>query len=262
MNKAISADGTTIAFDRSGEGPPVIVVGGAFSERTHFAVVQLAEHLAPHFTVYNYDRRGRGDSTDTAPYGVDREVDDLHALIADAGGQAHVYGLSSGAALALLAAARGLPITKLVMHEPPFTVDDSRPPVPEDFAVRLAELVAAGRRGDAVEYFMTNGMGMPNEAIGPMRAAPVWPALEGLAHTLVYDTAIMGNNTLPARQAAAVMAPTLVIAGGESPAWLRNAALALADAVPNAEHRVLEGQDHFAPDQVTIAQVLVEFLRS
>jgi pimeloyl-ACP methyl ester carboxylesterase len=235
------------------------VVGGAFSERSHPTVVELAEHLAPHFTVYNYDRRGRGDSGDTAPYTIDREIEDLAALITEAGGLAYVYGLSSGAALALRAAAHRLPITKLAANEPPFTVDDNRSPLPADFATHLAELVSVGQRGDAVEFFMTAGMGMPAQAIAPMRTMPMWPALETLAHTLVYDTTIMGDNSLPTQHAAAVTSPTLVLAGADSPAWLRNSAQALADTIPNAQHHTLEGQSHFAPDQAAIARVLIEF---
>jgi pimeloyl-ACP methyl ester carboxylesterase len=259
MSNVVSKDGTVIAFDRSGEGRPVILVAGAFGERSHPAMVELAGHLAPHFTVYNYDRRGRGDSGDTAPYAVDCEIEDIEALIEEAGGSARVYGLSSGAALALQAAARQLPIEMLAVHEPPFAVDDTRPPLPADFAARLSQLVSADRRGDAVEYFMTKGMGLPAETIGQMRHAPMWPGLEGLAHTLVYDTAVMGDNSLPADQAAAVKAPTLVLAGAESVPWLRAAALALADVVPGAQHRTLEGQSHFAPDQAAIARVLVEY---
>jgi pimeloyl-ACP methyl ester carboxylesterase len=153
MNTVRSKDGTSIAFDKSGEGPPLILVDGAFMHRS-FGQPELAERLAEAFTVFRYDRRGRGDSGDTAPYAVEREVDDLQALIEAAGGSAYVYGISSGAALAIEAAARGAAISKLALYEAPFIVDDSRPPVPDDVVAQLNELLAANRRGDAVRLFL------------------------------------------------------------------------------------------------------------
>src|ERR671937_523006 len=167
-----SKDGTTIAFDQPGDGPSIILVGGAMSTRS--ASVPLAALLAPHFTVFAYDRRGRGASGDTAPYAVEREVDDLDALISAAGGSAFVFGHSSGAVLALEVAARGLAITKLALYEPPFIVDDSRPPLPRDYVTQLTELIAAERRGDAVAYFMTTAVAVPGGMVGPMRSAAPW----------------------------------------------------------------------------------------
>jgi pimeloyl-ACP methyl ester carboxylesterase len=260
MRKVHSKDGTTIAFDQSGKGSPIILVGGAFQHRSiDPRTAQLATLLAPHFTVFHYDRRGRGDSSDMAPYAVEREVEDLGALIAEAGGSAFVYGMSSGAALALEAAARGLAITKLALYEPPFIVDDSRPRLPEDFATQLTELVSSGRRGDAVELFMTKAAEVPVEVVAQMRNAPFWPAVEAVAHTLIYDTTIMGdNNALPTERVASVTVPTLVIDGGASPKWMRNAAQAVADALPNAQRRTLAGQTHdVAPE--ALAPVLEEF---
>src|ERR671937_2228400 len=169
-----SKDGTTIAFDQPGDGPSIILVGGAMSTRS--ASVPLAALLAPHFTVFAYDRRGRGASGDTAPYAVEREVDDLDALISAAGGSAFVFGHSSGAVLALEAAARGLAITKLALYEPPFIVDDSRPPLPKDYVAHLTELVSSGRRGEAVAYFMTTRVGLPVDAVAQMCHDPMWPA--------------------------------------------------------------------------------------
>jgi pimeloyl-ACP methyl ester carboxylesterase len=168
MSKVISRDGTAIAFDRSGQGPVLILVTGAIATRSDAA--SLAARLSPHFSVFAYDRHGRGESGDTPPYAVEREVEDLDALITEAGGSAFVYGHSSGAALALEAARRlSTKITKLAVYEPPFIVDDSRPPVPKDYLTRLTELVSSGRRGDAVEYFATKGVGVPLEA-APDRA--------------------------------------------------------------------------------------------
>jgi pimeloyl-ACP methyl ester carboxylesterase len=243
MRNVRSRDGTTIAFDRSGEGPPVILVGGAFNDRS--AVAPLAAQLERHFTAVAYDRRGRGESGDASGYAVDREVDDLEALIVDAGGSAFVYGQSSGAVLALEAAARGLPITKLALFEPPYIVDGSRPRPPEDLATQLAELTSSGRRDDAVELFITKAVGLPADAVDEMRAAPMWPALEGVAHTLAYDTHIMGaGNRLPTERLASVTVPTLVVDSAGSPAWLREAAQAVAETLPEARRRTLEGQFH------------------
>ena len=259
MKKVHSKDSTAIAFDQLGQGPAIILVGGAFTDRSQPTLVQLAALLAPHFTVFNYDRRGRGESSDTAPYAVEREVEDLEALIIEAGGSAFVCGFSSGAALALEAAARGLAITKLALYEPPFIVDDSRPPLPQDFATQLSELVSSGRRGDAAELFMTKAAEAPVEVVAQMRHAPFWPGVEAVAHTLIYDTTIMGdNNALPTERIASVGIPTLVIDGGASPAWMRNAAQAVADILPDAQRRTLEGQTHdVAP--AALAPVMEEF---
>ena len=260
MSEVRSKDGTPIAFDRSGAGPPLIVVLGALNDRSSAA--PFAEALGPNFTLYAYDRRGRGDSGDTPPYAVDREVEDIDALISEAGGSAVVYGHSSGAVLALEAAARGLAIPKLALYEPPFIVDDSRPSLPGNYVATLQELASSGRRGDAVAYFMTAGVGLPAEMADQMRGAPMWPALEELAPTLVYDGIIMGDTmsgrALPSEWAISVTVPTLVMDGGASPAWQRNAVRALADLLPHAQGRSLEGQDHDVAPEV-LAPVLVEF---
>jgi pimeloyl-ACP methyl ester carboxylesterase len=254
-NTTISQDGTAIAFDRSGQGPAIVLVAGALSTRS--SAGPLAALLAPHFTVFSYDRRGRGDSGDTPPYAVDREIQDLEAVIQQAGGSAFAYGHSSGAALALAAAMRGVAITRMALYEPPFMIDDTLPRPPKDYAAQLAGFIASGRRGDAVEYFMTQAVGVPAEQIAPMRAAPMWPALEAIAHTLLYDTAIMGDLTVPA-QAVSVKVPTLVIDGGASPAWARNAVQAVARAIPGAQRRTLPGQTHGVDPQI-LAAVLIEF---
>jgi pimeloyl-ACP methyl ester carboxylesterase len=260
MNTITSMDGTTIAFDRSGDGPPLVLVGGALSDRS--AAVSLAEALAPRFSVFAYDRRGRGDSGDTAPYAVQREVEDLAAVVAEAGGSAFVFGHSSGAALVLEAAAHGLPVTKLALYEPPFVIDDGHEPLPDDYVERLTELSASGHGGDAVEYFLTSGPGVPPEVIAGMRDEPFWPAMEAMAHTLAYDGEIMGDTMagrpLPADRWASVTVPTLVMDGDQSPEWARNSVAALAEVLPNAERRSLAGQDHGAASEV-LAPVLVEF---
>jgi pimeloyl-ACP methyl ester carboxylesterase len=261
MERATSKDGTTIAFDRSGQGSAIVLVGGALSDRS--AAFPMAARLAPRFTAIAYDRRGRGDSGDTAPYAVDREVEDIEALILAVGGSASVFGHSSGAVLAL-EAARTLPdrIPKLALYEPPFIVDDSRPPLPEDYVARLDELVSTGRRGDAVEFFMTTGPSVPAEAVAGMRQEPFWPSMEAVAHTLAYDGTIMGDamsgSPAPLERWASVAVPTLVMDGGASPDWQRHAVLALVDILPAARHRTSEGQDH-GPDTEVLATALEEF---
>jgi pimeloyl-ACP methyl ester carboxylesterase len=257
MTSVTSKDGTAIEFDRLGQGPGVIVVGGILGDRSQQA--PLAALLAEHFTVFNYDRRGHGKSGFTPPYAVEREIEDLDAIIDAAGGEAFVYGTSGCGVLALYAAAAGLApkIKKLAIWEPPYIVDDSRPPAPRDYKEQLTKLLAAGRRGDMVELFMTQAVGMPVEIVAQMRQAPWWPFQEALAHTLIYNADIMGDFSLPTERVASVTVPTLVIDGGEMP-WLSHAAQAVADALSNAQRRTLPGQPHnVAPE--AIAPVLVEF---
>ena len=242
ISRVISRDGTAIAYERSGHGPPVILVMGAFNDRGTGA--PLAAFLAPDFTVFTYDRRGRGDSGDTAPYAVERELEDLAALLGEAGGSAAVFGFSSGAVLGLQAAAHGLAITKLALYDAPFDVDGRHRPA-VDHAARLAALVQAGRRGDAVEYFQSQVVGLPAELVAQIRHAPVRPALEQMAHTLVYDMTIIGDGSLPTRLAASVKVPVLVIDSGDfGRASMRRAAQALAAALPDGRHLALEEQHH------------------
>ncbi len=250
MDKVRSKDGTAIAFDRSGEGPPIILVVGAFNARATGA--PLAAALQERFSVINYDRRGRGDSGDTLPYAVEREVEDLEALIEEAGGSASVFGYSSGAVLSLIAAARGLAITKLALYEPPLIAEGNRIERPEGLAARLAGLVEAGNRGDAVALFQTEGIGLPADVVAQLRQAPFWPALEAMARTLEYETKILGDGSLPTELAASVAAPILVIAGGESFPYMRETTSALAEVIPDARARLLEGQTH--DDVVPLAQ--------
>jgi pimeloyl-ACP methyl ester carboxylesterase len=256
MDTVTSKDGTTIAFDRSGDGPPVVLISGGPSDRSGNA--QLAGLLAPRLTVYNYDRRGRGDSGDSPPYAVDREYEDLAAVIAAAGGSAALIGYSGTGNIALEAAARGLPVTKLALWEPPFVVDDSRPPVPKDWGQRIEELVAAGRPGDALEYWITTVVGAPVDA--RMRQSPLWAAMEPNAHMLVRDAALLGDFSLPAERLASVAVPTLVLDGGEMP-WLSRGVRALVEVLPNAQHRALAGQPHGIAMEV-LAAAVIDFLAS
>jgi pimeloyl-ACP methyl ester carboxylesterase len=255
MDTVTSKDGTSIAYDRLGQGPPVILVSGGSVDR--WSNAPLADLLAPRFTVFNYDRRGRGPSGDTPPYAVVREVEDIDAVIAAAGGSAGLYGSSSGAALGLEAAAAGLPVTKLAMWEPPYILDPNFRP-PADTAATFTRLVSEGRRGDAVEFFMSKVVGMPAEFVAQARSQPWWKATEDLAHTLAYDATIMGDYSPPLERAAAVTTPTVVLAGGASFPFMRETAQLLADALPNGSTRILEGQDHnVSPD--VLAPALMEF---
>lgn len=260
MEKTKSRDGTLIAFEKRGSGAPLILVGGALSDRASAA--SLASILESGFSVFSYDRRGRGDSGDTEPYSIEREVEDLAALIQVAGGSAFVFGHSSGAALALESAARGLPIPKLALYEPPFIVDGARESLPEGYTAQLASLLSSGRRGEAVTYFLINGVQVPEPAVSRMQSSPMWSDMERMAHTLLYDQAIMEDKMsgtgIPKGQWDSVDIPTLVIEGGASPAWMRNSAAMLAKALPKGQHRSLDGQTHGA-DPAVLAPVLEAF---
>ncbi len=259
MDKVRSSDGTTIAFDRLGAGTPVILVsGGASTGRAIHA--QLAELLAADFTVLNYDRRGRGDSGDTPPYAIEREIQDLNDVITEAGGAAALFGNSSGAVLALHAAAAGLPVTKLALWEPPFMLDPDAPRRQREYVAQLTKLLEAGRRGDAMALFMKT-VGLPGEMIAGMRQAPMWSGLEALAHTLAYDAAIMGDGMLPTGLVASIKAPTLVLDGSDTGAWAADSAKALSAALPNAQRRTLTGQNHNVASDV-LAPVLGTSSRS
>ncbi|UKS30979.1 alpha/beta hydrolase [Paenibacillus sp. HWE-109] len=249
MNSFLSKDGTKIVYDKVGQGPALILVAGAFSYRKFPGMVKLAKLLSEHFTVYNYDRRGRGNSGDTECYDTAREIEDLQAMIAEAGGAASVWGLSSGAVLALQAAAKGVMMTKLALHEPPFVVDAADRKPPEDFLRHVTELIAADRRAEAITYFMTKGMGAPSFVVGMMRMMPgVWSKLMAVAHTLPYDAALldgfMDGKALPSRLWSNVKVPTLVLEGTESPAGLRHGAQALARVLPNAQLVSKKGLGH------------------
>lgn len=255
MEKTTSADGTVIAYDRTGDGPPLVYVGGAFNLRS--AGEPVAALLKSRFTVLSYDRRGRGDSGDTAPYAVEREIEDLAAVLDAAGGAAAVYGMSSGAALVIRAAAAGLPITGLALYEPPYSLGEDGPARAHEYVERLTAALSAGRRDQAVEMFLRN-VGTPAAMVAQMRHAPIWPAFEAIAPTLAYDAALLGDGTPPADLLGAVAAPTLVIDGGASPDWMHRTALRVAELVPGASHETLDGQTHdVSPD--VLVPVLAEF---
>jgi len=258
MNTVQSADGTTIAFDQFGDGPPLIVVVGAFCDRS--SPRTLAEVLGENLAVFTYDRRGRGASGDTPPYSVERELEDLDALIREAGGAPFVFGHSSGAVLALEAAARGLPIGKLAVYEPPYIVDGTRAR-PDKLGERVRALIASGQRSEGMKLFLTEGPEVPPDAIAAMEAGPGWSPMEAIAHTLPYDLEICGDQTLPRSRLAKIEVPTLALSGGASPDWARNAVDAVAAAIPGAQHTSLDGQTHGAADDV-LAPVLLKFFLS
>jgi pimeloyl-ACP methyl ester carboxylesterase len=249
MGTTHSADGTTIGFDSWGNGRALIMVDGATGYRaTSQLPGQVAELLRPEFGVYAYDRRGRGESGDTAPYAPQREIEDLAAVIDVAGAPALVCGFSSGAVLALDAAAAGLPIEKLALFEPPFIVDDSRPPLPADYVERLDAAVANGRPGEAVEIFLTAAIGLPAGVVAGMRQSPFWPTLEAVARTIAYDGRIMGTTMsgapLPTDRWAALTVPTLIMYGKGTEPWLITAARALANVLPTASLQGVDGAQH------------------
>jgi pimeloyl-ACP methyl ester carboxylesterase len=263
VHSVTSGDGTRIVFERLGDGPPVILVAGASCDR---AITRpLAEELAKHFTVINYDRRGRGDSGDTQPYAVEHEIEDIGALIAEAGGTASVYGHSSGAALALRAAARSLPINRLVLHEPPYSPDSEEwRNASREYGERLRTLLTEGRRGDAAALFMTT-VGMPQEMVEGMRKEPWWAGMEKVAPALAYDSEIMDDisrgGTIPTGLLGTVPSPTLVLCGGASPAWMIDVGRRVADGLPDGRLGILEGQEHAVPPEVLVP-VLAGFFTS
>jgi pimeloyl-ACP methyl ester carboxylesterase len=251
VERVTSADGTAIAYERRGEGPPVIVVDGALCSRSFGPSPKLAPLLASEFQVITFDRRGRGESGDTAPYSVEREVEDLAALVKVVGKGVALYGSSSGAALSIRAVASGLPVQRLVIYETPFVFPDGPSPVPPDRQSEIEQMVARGRRGDAVKTFMRM-VGVPAVVLPLMRVMPgVWSSLTAVAHTLPYDFALLGHSAagkpLPAEISAAMGAihvPTLVGVGGKSPAWMRHTMERVAGAIAGAKLRVLDGQTH------------------
>lgn len=257
MHKVISRDGTTIAYERIGTGPPLVLLGGGFRDHTAFA--PLIPHLQEDFTTYTYDRRGRGESGDSPHYAVEREVEDIAAIVAEAGGEAAVFGGSSGGILALEAAIAGVPMPKLILLEPPYRMPGHQRP-PQGFADTLAGLLAQERRREACEYFLANMAGFAPQEIAAWQNGPMWAANEAMAHTLAYDTAVCGDGRLPEGMAT-VTVPTLVINSESTSDWLLAAAIATADALPNGRRLALPGVWHKVPPQ-TLGPVLVEFLTS
>jgi pimeloyl-ACP methyl ester carboxylesterase len=253
---ATSKDGTRIAFEKTGSGPAVIVISGALSHRSLYRDQSLPARLSEHFTVYLYDRRGRGESTDVQPYAVEREIEDIEALLDDAGGAAYLYGVSSGAALALQAAAKLGPgkVTKLAIYEPPYGQEQ------QAFATqkqRVSELVRTGEPGEAAAFFMT-AIGTPPDAVDAMKRSPEWEAIKKIDFTLEYDFAVLGDGGVPQETVKAIRVPTLVMNGEKSMDFMHPTADRIAALIPHAQRKTLKGQTHQAAAEA-MAPVLVEF---
>jgi pimeloyl-ACP methyl ester carboxylesterase len=263
MPNVISKDGTKIAYDKTGKGcSALILVEGATGVRAAGFSTKIDGFLSPYFTVYSYDRRGRGQSTDTKPYSVQREVEDIEALINAAGGAACLCGKSSGGALVLEAAIvlKGK-VKKLAIYEVPYDSSEGGVKAWREYRIELKELLMADRRGDALTLFM-KFVGVPDQMIAGMRTKPMWPMFEAIAPTLQYDAEVLGENRIvPADRASQITSPTLILDGGASLVnmpFMHDAAEALAKAIPNARRKTLEGQGHDVDSKV-LAPVLVEF---
>jgi len=256
-----STDGTPIAYDRTGDGPPVVLISGGLNQRVMYT--KLVNLLSDRFTVYNYDRRGRGESGDGDPetYTMDLEIDDLRAVLDAVGEPALVVANCTGGIIAAHAAARGVPMAKLAMYEPPYAVGGDRPVAAADYLDRLKALIAEGRNDDAVVLFQKEAVGNSDEFIARFRSHPAWPLFAGLAHTLPYERVIVGDGTIPADVMRQVGVATLVLEGGASPAWQRNACAVMAELIPGADRQVLQGKGHVFP-LVEVAPFLEKFFTS
>jgi pimeloyl-ACP methyl ester carboxylesterase len=261
QNAVTSKDGTVIVYSQVGRGPTLILVDGALCYRQFGPSQDLAAKLSQHFTVITYDRRGRGESGDTQPYAVEREVEDLAALIEAVGGRAYVSGQSSGAGLAIEAANRLPGITKLALYEAPFVVDETGKPVTQTLLANLKEAVAQNQRSKAVKLFMKQ-VGVPRFMLAIMPFFPMWAKLIAVAHTLPYDISTIvaygAGKPLPTTLGSNIKAPTLVMDGGKSPTWMRHSMQALSQTLPNANYRTLAGQTHMVKPEV-LAPILAEF---
>jgi pimeloyl-ACP methyl ester carboxylesterase len=261
METVISKDGTTIAFDKKGNGPAIVLVDGAFCSRDYGVSPKLVPLLCGSFTVYSYDRRGRGESTDTEPYSVDNEIEDLKTIIEKAGEAPFICGFSSGAALLLLAMDKGIKASGIALFEPPYIIDhhNNKAP-PSDTVRRLTEFVRQGKRSLAVNYFMTDVMGMPAIAVFLFRyfGRSLWEKNKSVAHTLPYEVTLMGNFSVPERIAASVNIPALLIAGEKSSRNLKDAVEALSHLIPESQVRILKDQSHNVSMKV-LAPCLIDF---
>jgi pimeloyl-ACP methyl ester carboxylesterase len=255
-----SRDGTIIAFTKRGSGPPLIIVDGAFCYRENGPATELATQLAQHFTVFTFDRRGRGESGDTAPYTVMREIDDLQAVASEAEEVPYVLGISSGGALILQAVASGVGVKEIALYEPPYLADGNRPRSFEDAKGRLQSLIAAGDRGGAVSFFMTDVYGAPRAFVFamPFLMPNAWQRNKLVVHTVPYDLTILDDRSVLNERSSSISVPTLVIGGEKSPKVLRDAVTAVANALPNGQSRFLAGQDHNISSRA-LAPVLFEY---
>ncbi|TWP53376.1 alpha/beta hydrolase [Lentzea tibetensis] len=261
MSTVVSPDGTAVAYSKVGSGPALVLVDGALCYRAFGPMKNLATALAPNFTVYYYDRRGRGETGGNENWTLEREIDDIGVLLKEAGGEAFLFGASSGAVVALEAAARLSGVKKIAVYEPPFIVDDTHPARPDDYIENMDAMIAAGKPGDALQTFMKT-VGTPGFAITIMKLTPVWKKLKAVAHTLPNDLRALGDTgagkPLPVDRWTSATMPALAIDGGKSPVYMRNGVRSLSEILPDAEYRTLEGQTHMVKAAV-VAPVLVEF---
>jgi len=257
-----SKDGTKIAYSKTGKGEPLVLVDGAFCHRNFGANEKLPQYLASHFMVYSYDRRGRADSNEILPYSVEKEYEDLQAVINEAGGNAYVYGISSGAALVLEAANYGVKIRKMALYEAPYIIDDSRKPLPDKYFETLSNLIKDKKNGKAIEYFFKAGIGLPSFVVLLMRLMPAWKKMKQLAPTLIYDNKILGDTgsgkPFSKEKWKNATMSALVISGSKSDKWSQNSMKHLATVLPNAKHYTLIGQTHIVNPKV-LAAVLINF---
>ena len=261
MNTITSKDGTKIAYNKSGNGPAVILVDGAFCSKDFGPTPKLVPVLANYFSVISYDRRARGDSSDKQPYLVQREIEDIEALMNVAGGTAHLYGVSSGAVLSIQAVASGLPVKKMALFEPPYYTESRRHKPPLDAEQQLKKMIAEGRKKDAVKFYLRKVIGVP--AIVPfiLRLTSNWSKMIANANSLPYDVAVMGNFIIPNEMLASINIPTMVIASAKSPQSLLKPAQLVAKALPTCQHKILKGQIHNVPPKILVP-VLVGFYNS
>lgn len=265
MKTVTSSDGTTIAYEQLGSGPPLLLVDGAFCSRKFGPMPALAALLKDHFTVVHYDRRGRGDSGDNQPYAVTKEIDDIRALVAAMGGEAFIYGVSSGAVLAARAVAAGVKAKKLALFEPPLALDGTHYPEPKDYVEQVKEHLRAGRRADAIKLFM-KVVGVPGFVVFIMQYMPMFKGMKAVAPTLVYDFAVLGDTQrggpLPdelKRALNSVTVPTLVTAGGKSADWFKHTARVVSEQLGGEKHTaIVPGQNHNASAKA-IAPMLIDF---
>ncbi len=261
MGKVISKDGTKIAYDRIGQGPTLVLVDGALAFRAFGSMPELAKLLSPYFTVVTYDRRGRGESGETKPFAVEREIEDIEALIDEFGSEAYLYGMSSGGCLAIEATIKlGERVKKLALYEPPY--NDNNPTEWKEYTRKLKEFLDANLRGDAAALFMAF-VGTPAEQINGMRKSPIWSIFESEAPTLWYDAAAMGGEicSVPIKKVSTIRVPTLIMNGAAGASFMKETALTLSKAIPNAKYKAIEGQTHAIPPE-TVAPVLIEFFKS
>ena len=264
MGKITSKDGTQIAYSKTGQGPALVLVDGAFCYRDYGVTPKLVPLLSSYFTVFSYDRRGRGESTDMKPYSVDREIEDLKGIVSVTNEIPFVYGISSGAALLLQSVDKGLIVKKIALFEPPYVVvnvNDIAPP--EDAESELITLIGDGQKSSAVKYFMTKVMGIPAPIIFLFKLfrKSEWKKNESVAQTLSYDIALMGNYSVPKELTSRINLPAIVIGGEKSPKNLLNAVKAVGQSIPDSRVSLLKGQSHNVSQEV-LAPVLIQFFNT